>query len=198
MPDNIDSVLFKDLAAADPIDVCHRAQCDYDEKNRMYTVSVWGEDYCIYPFDTKLERIAGNLPVPSDYFGIFIINYLLQSKAIEPSVEWISEKDIPGGTTFFRGPHEIPTRLITSRYSSDIPAFKDTCTTFGGKPLDMAEASYFFDITPRIPIAVLFWDGDDEFPAEAKVLFDKTIIKQLALDIVFALAVDVCSRFARA
>jgi hypothetical protein len=42
----------------------------------------------------------------------------------------------------------------------------------------------------------VYWVGDEDFPAEAKVLFDKTIIDHLALDIVFALAVLVCNRIA--
>ncbi len=194
----IDPILFKDLADLNPEDVCRRALCDYDSNIGKYSLSVWGESYFVYPFDLKIDRITKSLPTPNDFFGIFIVNYLLQSKAIETSNEWISEKDIPGGTTFFRGPHEIPTRLIASRYSSDIQSFKNTCNKFGGKPFDMADAAFVFNITPRIPVAVLFWDGDDEFPAEAKVLFDRSIIKQLASDIIYALAVDVCSRIARA
>jgi len=62
----------------------------------------------------------------------------------------------------------------------------------------MADASFVFNITPRIPIAVLFWDGDDEFPTDAKILFDKTIIKHLSADIIYTLAVDICSRISRA
>ena len=55
-----------------------------------------------------------------DYFNLFIIHYLLKSKEIEISNEWISEKDIPGGTTFFRGPHEIPTNLTSHRTFSTL------------------------------------------------------------------------------
>ena len=61
-------------------------------------------------------------------------------------------------------------------------------------PLDMADAAYTFEITPRIPVAVQFWDKDDEFSAEAKILFDKTISEQLSPDIVFCLTVEICKR----
>ena len=43
-----------------------------------------------------------------------------------------------------------------------------------------------------IPVAVLLWRGDDEFPAQAKLLFDKTITEHLALDIIFGLTVEIC------
>jgi len=126
--------------------------------------------------------------------GLFIIYYLLRSKDISISREWISEKDIPGGPTFFRGPHKIPTQIIEKRYENNVKEFKAVCERLDGIPLDMADAAYAFEITPRIPVAVQFWDKDDEFSAEAKLLFDKTIAEQLAPDIVFCLTVEICRR----
>ena len=45
-------------------------------------------------------------------------------------------------------------------------------------------------------MAALYWCGDDEFPAEAKILYDRTITEHLATDIIYALAVGVCRRLA--
>jgi hypothetical protein len=111
-----------------------------------------------------------------------------------PCGEWISEKDLPGGPTFFRGPHEIPTHLISERFGNDIDAFKRKCAQLSGVPLDMADAAYRFDIVSNIPVAVLLWAGDDEFQPEAKVLYDRTISRHLTLDIIFSLAVEICAR----
>ena len=58
----------------------------------------------------------------------------------------------------------------------------------------MADAAYRFKITPRIPVAVLHWTGDDDFPAESKILYDRTITEHLASDIIYALAVGICKR----
>jgi hypothetical protein len=35
---------------------------------------------------------------------------------------------------------------------------------------------------PRVPVAVLWWDADDEFPARAELLFDQTAPKHLPID----------------
>ena len=103
---------------------------------------------------------------------------------------------LPAGPTFFRRPHEIPTRLISERFGNDIEAFIKKGMTLHGTALDMGDAAYRFDIVPGITVAVLYWVGDDEFPPEAKILYDRSISKQLTLDIVFALAVEICNRFA--
>ena len=65
---------------------------------------------------------------------------------------------------------------------------------FHGTPLDMADAAYSFNITSHISVAVLYWAGDDDFPPESKLLYDKTITEHLASDILFALAVEICKK----
>lgn len=190
----IDPQYFHELAEQDPENVCRRALCTYDAERLSYTLMVWGDHYSIYPKECKVDRITDNLPVPSEIFNNFILHYLLRSRESRINNDWISERGIPGGVMFFRVSHEIPTHLITERYGNDIDDFRKTCEQLQGIPLDMADASYKFFITPRIPVAVLFWAGDEDFPSQSKVLFDKSLAEFLAPDIVFALAVEVCSR----
>ena len=194
MTNSIDGSYFIELAEKNPEEVSRLALCDYDPIKKGYRISVWGEDYGIYPRESQIIRLQENNPDVGHLLGLFIIYYLLRSKDISISKEWISEKDIPGGPTFFRGPHKIPTEIIEKRYENNVEEFKEVCEQLDGIPLDMADAAYAFEITPRIPVAVQFWDRDDEFPAEAKILFDKTIAEQLAPDIVFCLSVEICRR----
>lgn len=193
----VDRVYYKELAAKDPSDVCTRASCKYDDVSKAYTISAWGDDYIIYPHGFKINCIKKNNSDPHEYFYLFIIFYLLNVKKITIKNEWISQKDIPGGPTFFRGPHDVPTNLISGRYKNNISAFRERCLQLGGVELDLADAAYSFDIVPQIQVAVLYWEGDDDFLPEAKVLYDRTIIDQLSLDIIFALAVEVCVKIAK-
>jgi len=194
MTDSVDIGYFHELAANDPENVCRRALCSYDPAKRSYTLSVWGEDYRVFPQEYKITRVRDDLFDINIYLGLFIICYLLGSKEILISKEWISEKDIPGGITFFRGPHAIPTYLIEQRFSDNIGEFKKVCEQLYGIPLDMADEAYYFKIAPRVPVGVLFWQGDNEFPAESKILFDRTITEHLALDVIFGLALEICGR----
>jgi len=196
MTNSIDTSHFQELAGKDPEDVCKRALCSYDSNKRCYALSVWGEDYDIYPGESKITRIRdGNSDIKT-FFGLFILHYLLTSKAIPISKEWISEKDIPGGEAFFRGPHAVPTHLIVEGYGNNIAGFSNRCEQLDGITLQMADKAYSFRIAPRIPVAALLWEGDDEFQAESKILFDRTIVEHLTLDIIFALAVEICTRVA--
>ncbi len=192
MADLIDKGHFSALAQMDPHDVCRRALCTYDTNLKCYNLPVWQNHYLIYP---EISQITSSVTAaPShEYMDLFAIHYLLTAREISPDGSWISEKDMPGGVTFFRGPHEIPTSLIADRVNNSAEAFRSLCIRHGGLPLEMADASFVFHITKRISVAVLYWTGDDEFPAEAKILYDNNLPRHFALDIVYALAVGTCN-----
>jgi len=194
----VDSNYFKELAQADPTDICRLDRCSYDPTGKSYILQIWGDTYIIDWSEGKIERSSATMPPPHTFFYLFVIYYLLLPQDIEPRGEWISEKDLPGGTTFFRGPHLLPTSLISERFANDLQGFCQRCKKLGGTPLKLADAAFTFTITRDIPIAVLYWAGDEEFPAEAKILYDKSISDPLPLDIVFALAFEVCSRIGAA
>jgi hypothetical protein len=197
MADYIDRIIFEDLAEQDPQAVCERSGCAYDPRAGRYTLTVWGETYWITPGAYTVMKSGPGPTQDHGFLGLFTIHYLIQSKTPPLDDVWVSEKEIPGGATFFRGPHALPTDLITKRFGNDLGAFGRRCAALHGRPLEMADRAYRFDIVPRVPVAVLYWCGDEEFPAEAKLLFDKSIGASLAADVVFSLAVGVCERLGR-
>lgn len=194
----VDHSYFRDLAAAAPAAVCRNNRCRYELSKTSYILRIWGDEYVINWTAKSIDRLTTTTPPAHDYFQLFVIYYLLLPKDITERGEWISEKDLPGGTTFFRGPHLLPTNLISDRFANDLESFATCCKALGGIPLKMADAAFRFQITPDIAVAVLYWAGDAEFPAEAKILYDRAVVDVLPLDIVFALAVQVCARIGKA
>ncbi len=186
--------LFQELADRDPAEVCRRSQCQWDESTKAYTITLWDDEYQVFPLSGRIERITANNAEPHEYFAVFVLNYLLHVKEVPLRLQWISVSDIPGGATFFRGPHEIPTKLIIEKFPEGGDDLAKVCKKLGGVPLEMADMAFRFTITPRIPVALLFWRGDEDFAAEARVLFDRAILSSCAIDTIYALAVDICDR----
>ena len=194
MTDTVDESYFQELAGKDPSDICKVSLCNYDPSNDVYLLTVWGEEFIIDPRNSSIVRKGASHSEVNVLLGLFIIYYLLRVKEITLSGDWISEKEVPGGAAFFRGPHEIPTHLVAKTYGNNLDEYEKRCTELGGTSLPMADAAYRFSITPRIPAAVLLWEGDSEFPPEAKLLFDKTIAEQLPPDVIFSLSFEICRR----
>lgn len=43
---------------------------------------------------------------------------------------------------------------------------------WAGKPFEMGDTGFVFRFFPRLPVALINWQADDEFPSYSKVLFD--------------------------
>lgn len=192
MSDPIDKAIFSDLKSMDPEEVVLRTGCNFDKNSGQYLLEVWGQKYFVDPDKCEVKPEGKGLKTYHDFLYLFILYFLIKSKKMIPTGEWVSQKDIPGGEGFFRGPHTIPVDSITKRFQDDLEFFKKECKKMGGISLDLADASFAFEITPSIPVAVLYWQGDEDFPSEAKLLFDRTIEQHLPLDIIYTIAVEVC------
>ncbi len=190
----VDITNFIDLKNCDVQEVVSRTRCKFDTALNQYEVSIWGYEYVVDLIEYKIFPKHSESPVYNGLIDLFILYFLMKSKDIKPSGKWVSQKDIPGGAGFFRGPHTIPTQTLTQRFGDDLSLFTGACKKADGKALSLADASFSFQITPTIPVAVLYWKGDQDFSSEAKLLFDQTIQAHLPLDIIFCLAVDVCYR----
>ena len=60
MKHSIDAIFFKELAEQNLEDVCRRALCRYDDIKKRYTLSVWGDEYAIHPYEQTIDQISKN------------------------------------------------------------------------------------------------------------------------------------------
>lgn len=195
MSGSVDDRLFKDLAAKDGAAMGEIPGCSYDKENRLYRVQAWGQEYLVQPLEKAIQTDSSS-SATHQYFYVFLVNYLLGNPPETIAGQWVSEKDLPGGPTFFRGPHEIPTRSIADVYVNDMDRLSDRCKALGGEELDMADLSFRFKVMDTVHLALLYWQGDEDFPPEAKLLMDSSLMNVFALDVVYALLCDACNRIA--
>jgi hypothetical protein len=193
MSNGIDPIYFKELSEKDPGEICRNALCNYDSKKRCFILNFFGEEYLIMPLERRITKLLATDYEVDILTGLTIIYYLLYSKDIRVTGEWISEKDIPGGTMFFTGPHTIPTNLIDKRFVN-ISDFSSRSEKLAGNRIDMGDSAFAFRVLPRVPVAVIYWKGDNEYPVQTKLLFDRSISDHLTPDIIFGMTVEVCKR----
>jgi hypothetical protein len=104
--------------------------------------------------------------------AIVLMHYLLTADGAAPADRWIAFRELPDGLFYsaaFAGHAEGE---IAGRFGADVAAFRRAASSLRGAALDLADASYRFEALPRLPVAVLLWAGDDEFPGQARILFD--------------------------
>jgi len=120
-------------------------------------------------------------------FFLVLLGCLTGLKDIPLTEKWVSEKDIKGGVTFFRGPHVVLIEPIVERFEGKIDSFLRIGKQLGGKQDKIGEISFVFQVFPRIPLLYALWGKDEEFGGRAKILFDSSIEEQMPLDLIWAM-----------
>jgi hypothetical protein len=199
---HIDSHYWDELARLNPETVCIRTLADYQVKQRGYTLTILNQDYLVLPYQSRMERLTGAGTSIGEgltrEFTLMVLFYLLNAKNIPIARRWISEKDLPGGETFFRGPHALSVDLIEKKYGDNPEGFVEAGKVLGGTPVRFGDKSIALDVCPRIPIIYILWMGDEEFPPKAGVLFDASIESHFTFDIIWIMVNEMSRRLVEA
>lgn len=70
--------------------------------------------------------------------------------------------------------------------------------SLGGIPLSVSDVGFELKGFDCIPMRVYFWDGDDEFPAQANLLFDSSAVDFIHVESVVTIAIAGVRRIAEA
>jgi hypothetical protein len=181
------------LAGLRPQDVCMRAMALYDEGSRSYTMRSFGIDFIISP-DTRTitsgDPKAGLfLERYKDFFRLSVLWYLTSAKDIPATGRLIRPLDVKGGQRFFSGTHLLPLNRIEERFGRDKVAFVERGLRFGAEIARYGDAAVRLYPLPRVPVTIILYLHDDEYPSRATLFFDSTVDFQLSLsDIVWSVA----------
>ena len=119
------------------------------------------------------EVSAGGSPVHVAA-GILLLHYLLRADGAPPAGEWRAFRELPDGLFYAASFAERAEAPLAKTFGAagGLDALRTAAAAAGGRPLKLADAAYAFQALPRLSLAVLVWAGDEEFPAQASMVFD--------------------------
>lgn len=189
-----DPLLWVQLEAEMPEEICHKALVNYDHE-QGFSLPFLSQTFQILPKTRSIVPLNSHAPkIKSFELDLIILTYLLGARAMDLSGKMVNEKQIPGGETFFRGPHSLNTRLMGELFGEDKGAFLSAGKRLNGKAQKLGDAAICLPVFPRVPVTLILWEKDDEFPAGITVNFDSTISSHLPLDIIWA-TINVVSKW---
>lgn len=178
--------LWKELQEKDPAQISRTARVEFTE-NKSYSIPSLKEIFQVYPEQMRIDS-ENRVLADNGEFQLLLISYLLHAQNIEPAGEWVSEKDLQGGSTFFRGPHAMPSSQLEKKFGYSKELFREKAQILGGREESFGDLAFAFPLLPRIELIIVLWLGDDEFPPRVTFLMDRTVQAHLPLDVIFAMA----------
>jgi len=187
--------LWDDLRKLEPAKVCQRCSVTYDEAG-YYEIESLGTTFRVFPAEERFESSDDFLAGSVD-FQLVLVSYLLSAQNMDPAGQWVSEKDIAGGSTFFRGPHALPSGPLESRFGDDPDGFRSGALKMAATQAEFGDVSMEFPVLPRISLIIVLWLKDEEFPARVTFMMDSSIDKHLPLDVIAAMTIAITQRLLR-
>jgi len=183
---------WETISNLDPSDVCKRANVLYDRDTASYLLKSFGFDFSITPLKREIKNLSEKGEFFTKKLAYFfrpsVISYLANAKEIPLSERLKKPENTRGGEFFFQGSHMLPLNMVAEKYGSNREGFLEKGKELSGKILDFEDVSFELLPLPRIPVTLILWLSDEEFPARTDIFFDSTCDIHVPLDIIWSIA----------
>jgi len=112
-----------------------------------------------------------------DFTSILILHYLVKKLNGLPALtgEWLDFKTLSGIEGYKAAFRQRVIEPIVRKYGKNPEALLSVLDRFPGKRVDQADIGIVVKAFEGVAAMILFWRQDEEFSAEANMLFDRSI-----------------------
>ncbi|MDD4587823.1 MAG: DUF3786 domain-containing protein [Heliobacteriaceae bacterium] len=164
------ALAFRELAQKKPKDVAERAGVVWEAVPGRFLVPFLGGTYSVdWPVGPVRSLTGTKAPLMTQ---ILILHYLINSKGTALSGRWISFKELPGGMIYINPFTARSLNLLLRHFGTMANRLGEAAAKVGARPLGRGDVGVVLDAFPRVPVALIIWEADDELAASGNILFD--------------------------
>jgi hypothetical protein len=148
-----------------------------------HTILITG-DAITHPDGTPLTR----------WEQVFILNHMAQGGRSHPTGKWKGLVEFPNTISKIKSMQNHVETPLKEAFKGKIEKLRDAAARLGGRDvtpeIESADAAFYFQTLPRVPVMLMFWgaEAEDGFEAEAKLLFDESITDHLDIESIMFLS----------
>jgi hypothetical protein len=92
-----------------------------------------------------------------------------------PTGNWVSYREIPDAAFYYGAFLKRAVDPLKKVFGEALEGFERAARHLGGRSVEAGDAAFELWVLPRVPIRLILHAGDEEFPAEATILFDRSV-----------------------
>ena len=169
--------LFKNLVPEEALQRLHDVK--WDEKE--FYVNLLGREYAISHPEYAIRATDGGSvpPLPTQ---TFLLRYLLEGKSVRSAGQWLTFREMPWGELYIK-PYtgRVLTRAAFT-LGTRMDAFRAAAEKMGAVPVDHGDAGFRFNLIGDYAMQILVWEGDEEFPPNAQILYSDNFAEGFAAE----------------
>lgn len=182
--------LRSELHTTDPATLAILTSTDYQETapgDGSFQVDLWGQDVAVsFPEFIAVDSKTGvEMPVPAQ---ALIAYYYYTADGTPLAKRWIAFSELPEGRFYSQAFQSYTGRQLFLAFADDITSFTQAARTLPTaegmeQSTPPGDRSFSFQALPRVPMLVVYWQGDEDFPSSYQILFDAAVVHYLPTDV---------------
>ena len=148
---------------------------------KEFYVNLLGRAFAIAHPDYAIRAVDGGTlpPLPTQ---TFLLRYLLEAKELAWNGQWKTFREMPWGELYIK-PYtgRVLTRAAFT-FGTRVQKFREACEKMGATPVKHGDAGFQFELVGNFRMQILVWEGDDEFPPNAQILYSENFAEGFAAE----------------
>jgi len=103
---------------------------------------------------------------------VLLLHYIGADALPAPTGRWIAYREIPGAAFYMAAFTKRAIDPLKKVFGANLDGLALAAGRLNGQPVAAGDAAFQFAVFPKIDVQVILWQGDEEFGAEANVVFD--------------------------
>lgn len=156
---------------------------------KLFSVKFLADEYSFDVAGRKAISLSCNIPA-KDYALILMLHYQLARLKSLPVLQeqWLDFKELSAVEGYEPAFRKRVVEPIIRKYGKIPEGLIQAGAKFKAKKSDKGDIGIIIDVFEGVPALVVFWKADEEFGAEANVLFDKSISKIFCIEDIIVMA----------
>ena len=183
------SLAREELAGMDIKQQCSRSGAHYlhpdrvtiEYLNQVYVISIPGMEISLKGSLNHDEGQAGSEDIDLKD-RILILHYLTTAKGTPNTGKLIGFKQVPGWLFEYASFSREVLIPLLDHFGKKPELLVKAAANLGGSEAVYGNAAVSIKAFPNVPVVIVLWRGDDEFPPNASILFDSTVADYLSTE----------------
>ena len=114
---------------------------------------------------------------------VLLLHYLNMTQDVEIANEWIAYQEVPDGKFYLDAFIRRAKNPMVQGFGDNPELLAKLATeVYGATPMEQGDLAVKIQALPLVPVVLILWKGDDEFPPEGTILFDRSVSRVLSAE----------------
>jgi hypothetical protein len=179
------AALRQALRGSDPLRLAENTGAEFHRtgpEQGFFRLLLWGQEVQVEYPSFSARNLAAGKELSIDQQALLLF-YFQHAHGSGPEGRLISFSELPEGKFYNAAFQGYSGNALAQAFKEDRAAFQSAAEKLGGQSLSLGQAAYAFRILPKVTLGIVYWEGDEDFPAAMQVLFDTAAVRHLPTDV---------------